>query len=339
MNLVSRPHRPSARLLLAGALLIPLAGSTATPASMRPMAVPPAVPPHCDISNPPPKPGETVRCEVSLLSHPDATVVTSFAGAVFRDEKLVEVRNLSAADRFAEPGWWQETGSAGAPGTLWWGRSAGGRLWAVGWESRGFLLRHLLRQIGPGNPQAIYTVAQAAKGDIVPFPAATVRYVQVAGPHGAVSGGLGGDGAPFMPAPVSNASLTLDTMPSLQGELQFDIAIEGRLRSFRIPLKRKINEARDGAYPNTDDRFRLMAGDIHRAGGKIGDCAQHVYQQGRCAYDKAAGGIQEYYDATGVFFGANSAYLAVRFTLNVSIPERNKSWSNVDGLVIMRAQP
>ncbi|MDB5918397.1 MAG: hypothetical protein JWR40_2631 [Massilia sp.] len=102
-----------------------------------------------------------------------------------------------------------------------------------------------------------------------------------------------------------------------------------------------MDEARD--VPSSGDQmFRLRAGDIHFSGGKIRDCLRPsggVYP--RCNYDEydAARDAREHYDATGVFFGANSEYLAIRFVLGVDIPERHKSWSKVDGLVIMRAQP
>jgi len=280
--------------------------------------------------------GMSTPCPVSVLFLPDQATVPDTAKASFSKGELIGVDALRIVGTWGKPGVWKQFGSVGEPAVLWWGRSYEGDFMTVGYESYTFLAQQVMESVVKTGPQPMMELAY---GKLFPFKADKVSYTMLSAPELVISGGLGGDNAKYQPALVTNAQLTLTTLPSLQGMMQLDVTIEGRSRTYKIPLKRNAKEKEDANTTRSTYLFRLRSGDIHQEGDRIVDCARGIGAM-QCHYDyyDMARKAREGYTASGIFFGPNSEYLAVRFVLEIDIQERNKTWAHADGLVILRAK-
>lgn len=128
-----------------------------------------------------------------------------------------------------QPGEWLETASTGAPGELWWGRTATRHIF-VGQESYVRLQKaiglvpaslraaqhdYMMRQMMAMVHKQPMTIKPGDERFML-FPRERVNYVQHAATMASFQVGFGGDGK-VPPGPVSNARLELHTRPDVKG--------------------------------------------------------------------------------------------------------------------------
>lgn len=323
------------------------AGPSAPGTERKPMLVPAASPapacqsPFWSYTDADGKLSDKTLCGVSVLySARQRGVYIDRYRAAFRNGVLTGIERVGDVTRLIRPAEWTEVGKVEGPSGLWWGRNPQTGAVAVGYESYDFIPRHFQMNFAEimrreGAPAAVQLQMDALQSRFSPFPATQMRYVQAAPSQSFLSGGLGGmpgDDNKHKPAPITNAQLSLTTLPDLQGVLKFNIAIQGKVRTYEIPLKNNLD---DGDNPSTSGHklFRLRQG--VQQGNRIVNCKPDT-----CRYPPydAARNASEGYAAAGVFFGPNSEYLAIKIALEVDILERSKSGVGTDGVVILRAQ-
>lgn len=241
------------------------------------------------------------------------------------------------------PGDWIETGSIGVTGELWWGRTAHQQVFA-GQES---YLR--LTKPFPLTPAQIpamrdYSIRRAMSlanrqpmvfkpGDepFILFQRERIVYTQHAATTVDFSGGLGGDGDIPSVKPT-NARLELQTRPVVKGVLRFDLSVDGRILKLAIPL-RADSESEHVLARASDDNAAVCEGSLEPFTGGTKNCVI----PNSATVD--IGGIgKEYYDAGGAFFGDHARWLAVKYSVTVNSPSRNRSGDKGFGVLILKAQ-
>ena len=326
------------------ALLVACAAPLSTSAEVvksTPFPVPDdvVVPYKCDNSDWSINGSDATLCG-QLVTRDAGQVVTFGDGIVaFRKGELAGIKNLlrtEAPGDFGKEGFWVETGSIGAPGTLWWGRGRDGQPWLVGGGSWGIMYNHIQRIMV--ERRNVKLMLDAAGGRYAPFKTESVTYSQAGALKAVITGGLGGTAEPLLPAQITDATATLSMSPYLHGQIKFRITIEGRLREFTIPLKRNAKEATDSSTVNGDMLWTLKAGMPVPGSSQVGDCPLSKLAHFDCEYNEydTRRHAREYYKATGNLYGLNSQYLAVRFDLTIDVAERNRTGALVKGLVILK---
>lgn len=329
-------------LFAANAHASPQSGAQRTPMLVpATTTAPPCKAPFWSYTDADGKLSDKTLCGVSVLySARQRGMYVDRYRAAFRNGVLTGIERVDDVTRNIRPAEWTEVGKVEGPSGLWWGRNPQTGAVAVGYESYDFIVRHFQLNFAEimrreGAPAAVQLQMDALQSRFSPFPAAQMRYVQSAPSQSFLSGGLGGmrgDDNKHKPAPITNAQVSIATLPDLQGTLTFNIEIQGKVRTYEIPLKNNLD---DGDDPRVEVHklFRLRHG--IREGNRIVNCKPVTC---RYPYYDVARKASEGYAASGSFFGPNSEYLAIKIALEVDILERSKSGVRTDGIVILRAQ-
>lgn len=239
-----------------------------------------------------------------------------------------------------QPGDWLETGSTGVPGELWWGRTAHQHI-AVGQEShlrlakanerlpasvrpalQDFLMRRMMAMV-----QKQPMVNKPGDERFKVFPRAAMDYRQHAATLATFDRGLGGNGN-IVPGRVANARLDLQTTPVIKGMLRFDLAVDGDVRQFAIPVR---------AASEQEPLRATLSGADHAGECNTDLAAYNVAPRSSCIIPNGAA-FTEAYDATGAFFGERGSLAAVHFRLRVNSPPRNRTGAIATGLIVLKAQ-
>ena len=131
-----------------------------------------------------------------------------------------------------------------------------------------------------------------------------------------------------MPGRVADARLALQTTPALKGTLRSDLAVDGEVRAFTIPVR---------AASEVDHlRATLSASD------NAGECNYNLAPTNQpspssCIVPNGAA-FTEAYDATGVFFGDHASLAPVHFRLRINSPTRNRVGAVASGLIVFKAR-
>jgi len=297
-------------------------------------------------------PGATVMCHqivVGVRQGSDEFLRVTDDLAAFRDGVLVAVRpgkdwaaRPDNSPVFA-PGDWTESGSTGVTGELWWGRTKKRQVFA-GQESYLRLTKSF--PLTPAQMSAMrdYSVRRAMSvanrqpmvfkpGDepFILFQRERIVYTQHAATTVDFSGGLGGDGDIPSVKPT-NARLELQTRPVVKGVLRFDLAVDGRILKLAIPL-RADSEAEHLRARASDDDVAVCKGSLEPHIGGIKNC---VIPNSATVDIEGLG--KEYYDAGGAFFGDHARWLAIKYSVTVNSPSRNRSGDKGFGVLILKAQ-
>lgn len=270
--------------------------------------------------------------------------------AAFRNNVLVAVRKPGMAngdgariDAF-QPGDWRETGSTGVPGELWWGRTADRHVF-LGQEShvrlmktdavppsdlpamQDFLMRRMMASLQK-RPMAY----KAGDERFMLFQKPRIVYLEHAATTVDFDGGLGGSAIPS--SKVTNARLELQTRPVVKGVLRFELLVDGRARSFAVPLLADEEPARPRARVSGDDHAPACEGTDNPVAyrGKNACIVPDGVTIG------TGDTSREFYDATGAFFGDHAGWAVIRFKVTVNSPSRNRSGAAGRGLIILKAQ-
>jgi len=295
-----------------------------------------------------PPDSDTIACHQTVLGAwiSGAPGSHSEKMAAFRSKVLTAIRPGDLADAapiyapLYQRGDWLETGSTGIPGELWWGRTETRHL-AVGQESHLRLAKanHLVSaSVRPALQDFLMrrTMSLVQKepmankpGDerFSVFPRQRIDYQQHAATMASFDGGLGGDGN-IVPGRVANARLELQTTPVIKGMLRFDLAIDGEVRAFAIPV-RAASEA---------DHLRATLSGADNAGECSYDmAATNMPPPSSCIVPNGAA-FTEAYDATGAFFGDHGSLAAVHFRLRVNSPPRNRHGAIATGVIVLKVR-
>ena len=269
--------------------------------------------------------------------------------AAYRDGALVAVRPGKASSETPDsspvfaPGDWTETGSTGVTGELWWGRTKKRQVFA-GQESYLRLTKPF--PLTPAQMSAMrdYSVRRAMSvanrqpmvfkpGDepFILFQRERIVYTQHAATTIDFSGGLGGDGDIPSVKPT-NARLELQTRPVIKGVLRFDLAVDERILKLAIPL-RADSEAEHVRARVSDDSVAVCEGSLAPLTGGRKTCIIP-----NSATIGTGGNLKEYYDAAGAFFGDHARWLAIKYSVAVNSPSRNRSGDKGFGVLILKAQ-
>ena len=239
-----------------------------------------------------------------------------------------------------QPGDWLEKGSTGIAGELWWGRTALRHVF-VGQEAhvrqakankyvpaalrpalQDFMIRRMMA--------AVQKQGMASKpGDerFKVFTRERIDYAQHAATMATFDGGLGGDGN-IVPGRVANARLELQTQPLVKGLLRFDLAIDGEVRQFAIPVRAASENDHLRATKSGADTAPECSG-VWRAGDRV--------SAANCIVPNGAK-FEELYEATGAFFGDHAGLAAVHFRLRVNSAPRNRIGATAVGVIVLKAQ-
>ena len=278
--------------------------------------------------------------------------------AAFKDEKLYGLRESSirtGSPRLFDPVSWDEHGHAGALGELWWGRQGNSHL-IVGQESfvrldplnnfpnpaeMAQLLAEARRQMEaiknkkPANPMLAVDHSGL-------FPAASLEYRYVGGTATTFAGGLGGDGQ-IPPGRAVQATLTLNSVPSVTGILTLVIDVDGGARTFTIPLMSNIDKRANVSDFKPEERYRLRA--AQSVGEKYVRCEDSpdlnpLASSQICDFTKRPTGISyapatESYEAYGAFFGDHAQFAAIFYGLTINSHTRNRHGAGATGVVVL----
>jgi len=264
--------------------------------------------------------------------------------AFTKDGVLVGIRNLDRGEedptpkQTFNPAKWEDAGSAGTVGELWWGRQDDMHLF-VGQESDIRLGVEYTRGAPPspqemqGRMMAIMAAANAkAKNQPVPqsaydnplFIKRSMDYSQTGGTNATFRGGLGGDGY-IPPGRIKNARLRLDKLPEYRGMLSFVMNVDGVERNFSFPVM---------ADPNTG---KLIAAWVE--GDKYTTCEKRPKTRNddlSCPLNKE--NFVERYNAEGSFFGDHAALAAVKVYMTVNSPSRNRHSDIAVAVIVLKAE-
>lgn len=265
--------------------------------------------------------------------------------AFSKDGKLVGLRNPDvgredpAPKDTYDPAAWEQSGSTGPVGELWWGRRDNLHLF-VGQESKVRLNVEASRgpMPGPAERQArmLAIVAQAqAMAANKPIPQSaydnllfihrSMEYRQIGGTDATFRGGLGGDGF-IPPGKISDAKLKLDSLPSYKGVLSFEMKVDGVARRFSFPVM--LDQATD----------HLIAAAVN--GDSYVKCEKRP-NRGKneslsCPLNNE--NFPERYDAEGAFFGDHATLAAVKIYMTLNSPTRNRHEDIATAVIILRAE-
>lgn len=270
----------------------------------------------------------------------------SYKMAAFsKDGKLAGLRNpdLGREDPTPkdtyDPAAWEQSGSSGPVGELWWGRRDNMHLF-VGQESKVRLTVEASRGPMPGPAErqarmlAIVAQAQAmAANKPVPqsaydnllFIRRSMEYRQIGGTDATFRGGLGGDGL-IPPGKISDAKLKLENLPAYKGVLSFEMKVDGVARRFSFPVM--LDQPTDhliAAAVNGDSYTRC---EKRPNRGKNESPACPLNNEN----------FPERYDAEGAFFGDHASLAAVKVYMTVNSPARNRHEDIATAVIILRAE-
>lgn len=270
----------------------------------------------------------------------------SYKMAAFsKDGKLAGLRNpdLGREDPTPkdtyDPAAWEQSGSSGPVGELWWGRRDNMHLF-VGQESKVRLTVEASRGPVPGPAErqarmlAIVAQAQAmAANKPVPqsaydnllFIHRSMEYRQIGGTDATFRGGLGGDGF-IPPGKISDAKLKLDNLPAYKGVLSFEMKVDGVARRFSFPVM--LDQPTDhliAAAVNGDSYTRC---EKRPNRGKNESMACPLNNEN----------FPERYDAEGAFFGDHASLAAVKVYMTVNSPSRNRHEDIATAVIVLRAE-
>lgn len=264
--------------------------------------------------------------------------------AFTKDGVLVGIRNLDRGEedptpkQTFNPAKWEDAGSAGTVGELWWGRQDDMHLF-VGQESDIRLSVEYTRGPRPspqemqGRMMAIMAAANAkAKNQPVPqsaydnplFIKRSMDYSQTGGTNATFRGGLGGDGF-IPPGRIKNARLRLDKLPEYRGTLSFVMNVDGVERNFSFPVM---------PDPNTG---KLIAAWVE--GDQYTTCEKRPRTRNEdlsCPLNKE--NFVERYNAEGSFFGDHAALAAVKVYMTVNSPSRNRHSDIAVAVIVLKAE-
>ncbi|TFI08305.1 MULTISPECIES: hypothetical protein [unclassified Herbaspirillum] len=265
--------------------------------------------------------------------------------AAFKSRNLVAIRPYDEKEAgtldLSAP--WDESGSIGPVGELWWGRR-GTNNYLVGQESyyrlskgvSGMLPAELQQAMEEGQ---VALAALKAHRPAPPSPTFVDRSGLFSTPKAiyklkaatqvifyAGSGGYKNE-KPIAPGTIREATLELDTA-TLQGKLMFVLLMDGVERNFTIPVKRNIAK---GQKPfSVGEKFRLRA--VSSRDSEI-RCYDESPEQGHffrdykaapsCAFPAMSPSKKngyEFYDLYGAFFGDHAKFAAVQIQLGVDSP-------------------
>ncbi|RFP19068.1 MULTISPECIES: hypothetical protein [unclassified Duganella] len=270
----------------------------------------------------------------------------SYKMAAFsKDGKLAGLRNPDlgredpAPKDTYDPAAWEQSGSTGPVGELWWGRRDNMHLF-VGQESKVRLTVEASHgpMPGPAERQArmLAIVAQAqAMAANKPIPQSaydnllfihrSMEYRQIDGTDATFRGGLGGDGF-IPPGKISDAKLKLDNLPAYKGVLSFEMKVDGVARRFSFPVM--LDQPTD----------HLIAAAVN--GDSYVKCEKRP-NRGKneslsCPLNKE--NFPERYDAEGAFFGDHATLAAVKIYMTVNSPARNRHEDIATAVIILRAE-
>jgi hypothetical protein len=263
--------------------------------------------------------------------------------AFTKDGVLVGIRNLDRGQedpslkQTFNPAKWEDVGSAGTVGELWWGRQDDMHIF-VGQESSIRLSVAYSRGPMPsqqemqGRIQAMMAAAKAkANNQPVPqsaydnplFIKRSVDYSQIGGTNATFRGGLGGDGY-IPPGRIKNARLRLDKLPEYRGTLSFVMNVDGVERNFSFPVM---------PDPNTGKLIAAWA-----EGDNYSTCEKRPKNRNddlSCPLNKE--NFVERYNAEGSFFGDHAALAAVKVYMTVNSPSRNRHSDIAVAVIVLKA--
>lgn len=171
--------------------------------------------------------------------------------------------------------------------------------------------------------------AELALGRLqVPFPRTpATAYALVHATPVTSSRFLGGRG-PVAYGQVKRAELNITTVQPIHGEMAVQLEIEGVVHSLTIPLKRNVLDTQANPVVRGGDMHQLVAG--RHGGGTVVDCVEQPTSISRspCTFHLAGSppGILADYEAQGFFFGPQSDFVVITYTLG------NLWWSGQNGL-------
>ena len=293
--------------------------------------------------------GATRVCHQTVVGSPLDSGRFSARGervAAFQDNLLLGIRpgdeeNPAPIDmpdyRFDA---WNDTGTTGVLGELWWGRT-GDRHIFLGQESR---LR--LTKLSTASPAVIpalrdysmrMTMAMVQRRPMVHRPGDEpfmlfqkdhLEYVQHAATTVTFTGGLGG--TQITPARPTNARLELDTRPVPKGVLRFELVIDGQTRQFAIPLRAESEQHHLRARVSLDDNALACNGE-----------EDYMLRPGTCLIpDSVAIGTgappMEFYTGEGAFFGDHAYWAAIHYRLILNSPAHNRKAAWGTGVLILK---
>ena len=229
---------------------------------------------------------------------------------------------------------WDESGTVGDPGELWWGRQGSDSNSihiAVGQQS---WVRYFY--------QLFKTDAAAAGklrlGELSPFPTTSeMRYEQIGSTKPTYSGGSGGltGRGPVLPGAVSGAVLVMTPVKPINGVLTMNIEVDGHTLQRTVPLQANVNKAFPTELINPDKVWSLKAAP---AVGSSADCTDNGQPSADCFFPaESPTSGQRRYQAYTQFFGTAAEYAVVRFSMNVdSPPEKFTTNSRGEGVVVLK---
>ena len=299
-------------------------------------------------------------CDQTIIY--DALQVTSAVDSpnkviAFHFGKLVGVRDSTlrvSTPVLFEPSAWQEFSSTPLVGELWWGRMANRQVF-VGQES--------FSRLGKGpatrSPREVeHCLAESKRllqawknkqpapppvpfaDDSGLFPRRSLEYAQIGSTAAIFVGGLGGlrgDSGPIPPGQITQAKLSLETLPHLTGTLSFNLEADGVRRNFTFPVMRNVSKANNRSCLPYEEKFRLRGAAV--VNGVHYRCSERPnaskpYATKTCEFSEEP--FQEDYEAYGAFFGDHALLAAIQVRITLNVPSRHRHGVVATGIIILQ---
>lgn len=290
---------------------------------------------------------EEIHCRLAVNNEFDGFLdenihVGGFAGL---ERTPIEVSRYSQAPdtstnlRQLFPPRWQEIGTTGNVGELWWGRAEflpfGSDHWSIGQLTTARKL-HYYKRTGD-----LTRMMQMGLGQISPFSSALpMTYALHDATLPTFRGGRGDGSALFARASVREATLELHPSKPISGVLDISFQVEGHLFERTLPLRSMVSadpRFRERSSQDPDDVWAMRAA---QSIGSQADCIDPGTDRPdtyTCFNTSPSPSQASQYSTKIAFYGANAEYAVVHYFMEVD------RWDGVrgdfgEGLIVLRLQ-